>query len=415
MTLSLKEVLYNKFNIAITPTIANQITYMTEQWELKRTHHLCLNTSLLGIDNIFFTAGDQQHLFEICNISKEEFKSIVHKVNSIDTTRIVTSDPYNIFITWLAHLTYNSKLPDKSKDILTITLFKLLHYKFFTSLVNHNFPYKANESIMRATIDNLSGKFDIKIKETSTWKLLIEAKSKDVIDKNSVHYKTIKTYSPDYKILYIISDIQTRLRTKIKLITREYYLNKDKDNKITSYGLVEDIDGEKSIKSIVGSFDTMKSSIINKSMNTQNFLNHNYIKIVISLNKNLRPELLRSFLIWFSNRSIQQYKNHLLDHVEGKDDGMLYIGNNILISNIIQKTYRLCILDKIDLASKLTVLEKTRNLYRTSRINDRDILIIKNSVENIINEFGIVKRESTITSLKIGFITYIMLLSFDYI
>lgn len=38
-----------------------------------------------------------------------------------------------------------------------------LQYKFFTSLVNYRFKYKANEAIMTATYEQLSNKYYIKV------------------------------------------------------------------------------------------------------------------------------------------------------------------------------------------------------------------------------------------------------------
>lgn len=415
MSLQLKELCNKQYKIKITPSLAKQIIHHETLFVTRRTHSQALNTALIGIDSIHFTSGDQQHLFDICNISKEDFKRNVHSLSSVDSSRIVTSDPYNLFTIWLSHLVFKSQLPSKLKEQTLVVLYKLLHYKFFTSVVNYNYPYKANEAIMTATIDNLSAKFDIKDDKTPTWRLVIQARSYDVIDKHSIHHKTISSFGPDNKILYVISDIQTRIRTRIKLITRQYYNNKERGDKIESYGLVDEIDGEKKIKDIINSYDSMITGITNSSLNTHTFVNNDHIKLIGALNKNLRPELFRTFLMWFSNRSIQQYKDHNLETTEGNETTKIYKGNKILINNIIQKTYRICVIDKVNMGSKLDILEKTRNLYRTSRTNDEDIQSIKNSVEVIIQEFGVVKRESTQVSLKIGFLLYIVLLSFEYI
>ena len=53
------------------------------------------------------------------------------------------------------------------------------------------------------------------------------------------------------------------------------------------------------------------------------------------------------------------------------------------------------------------------NLYRSSRVSDPIVVKIKDSVSNFIDSTKLSSREATNASLKIGFIMYIILLSFD--
>ena len=70
-------------------------------------------------------------------------------------------------------------------------------------------------------------------------------------------------------------------------------------------------------------------------------------------------------------------------------------------------------MDKVNLKSKVAILMKASNLYRSSRISDPEILKIKSSVDAFVLDSKISKRESTLASLKIAFIVYIILLTFD--
>ena len=64
--------------------------------------------------------------------------------------------------------------------------------------------------------------------------------------------------------------------------------------------------------------------------------------------------------------------------------------------------------------SRLAILDKVRNTFRSSRVNDPDILRIKDSVEHLVEIAKVTSRDSTKASLKIAFILYIILLTFDY-
>ena len=98
--------------------------------------------------------------------------------------------------------------------------------------------------------------------------------------------------------------------------------------------------------------------------------------------------------------------------MDGKDE--VLIGYRAIISNIIQKSYRDCITNKVDVSSPLHVFEHVKNIYRSSRIVDPDILLVKRSVERFVNDSKVTSRDATKASLKISFIVYILLLSFDY-
>ena len=154
----------------------------------------------------------------------------------------------------------------------------------------------------------------------------------------------------------------------------------------------------------------MIESICNRALNAQSFIKADYIKVVCALCSNVRPEMVRNVLMQFSAMATAQYQ-------KGKGDimdktGRLYEGYHILISNLIQRTYRACIMDKVKLV-RAHILKKAMNLYRSSRINDPVILTIKDSVSKFVDSTKVSSRDATNASLKIGLILYLVLMSFD--
>lgn len=411
----LKQLLIEKYNLQITKKQIMEIVQYAIVYELRDIHPETFNTPLLGVTLAHFLPKDQAALFGIFETDRHEFEKDVNRCPVINVEFNVTSDAYNIFSLWVSHCIIQSDLPETLKHDGMAAIFKLLQYKFFTSVVNYNLPHKASLDVMSATVDGLSLKYDIKKPETSTWKTLIEARSDDIIHKGSIHYNTLATFAPDGKVLYIISDVQTRLRSNLVRIIQEYYTNKATNNRITSHSMVDDIDGEKLVKNLTSTFDTMLENINNQVLNTNRFIRHDFINLVCQLSTNIRPDMVRDLLTKFSDLAVTQYQRHEQQATIGLGSHQLYIGYNILITQIIQKTYRLCILEKVDLKSKLAILDKARNIYRSSRIADVDILIIKNSIEYFVNKYSGSQRESTNASLKIAMILYVMLLSFDYL
>jgi hypothetical protein len=186
------------------------------------------------------------------------------------------------------------------------------------------------------------------------------------------------------------------------------------DNKIGSYTNIQDINGERFIRDIAAIYDTMITGVCNQASNINKFINNEYIKVVATISTNITESMLRQLLVAFSNMAVVQISKNKTEEVitEGKDE--ILIGYRAIISNIIQKSYRDCIANKVDITSPLHIFEHVKNVYRSSRIMDPDILLVKRSVDRFINDSKITSRDATKASLKISFIIYILLLSFDY-
>jgi len=416
MDRTLKEILLERYKLDITRNHYLRIKKHLISWELRDQHPEALNTPMLGITKIHFLTKDTMALFDIFDIEKSAFEATFRAAKTIDTSRRVISDAYNMLTVWAAYMVEQSSLPKAQKEEMQYNLFKLMQYRIFTSIVNYNFPHRAQEDVMEYTINELSNKFDIKRNETSTWKLVIEARSKDIVGRDSIHHRTLRSFAPDDKVLYVITDVHTRIWVKLTTIIQKFYKNKEAGNRMGSYGIVGEIDGEKVVKNLVASYDQMIEGISNDVLSTNKFIDHTSIDIAVKITGNIRADMFRSLLIKFSDMAIDQHRKKNQDLIEGVDEHKLLIGYRILISNIIQKTYRECIFDKtVNMKSKLEILSKSRNIYRSSRITNKDILIIKNSVSDFVDKYSNSNRESTNASLRIAFISYIIILSFKHV
>ena len=411
--LSLKQLCMERFNITITRRMIDQLVRICTLYEVRDDHVEALNSPMLGVNKIHFFDKDQRAVFDAFEIDRSEFADMISQ-SGLNKDFKVSSDVYNVFTVYMAHCITKSNLPNNLKYDGCFALWKMLQYKFFSSIVNHMLPYKPNPDVMQATLDGLSAKYDIVNKETNTWKLIMEARARELCSKdNNIHYHTIVNFTPDQKIVYVLSDVQTRLRTKIKLVVLEYYKTLEEGKKIASTTMTtDDVDGEKIVKELTGSLDNVISVICNKSLNANQFIRNDIVKIVVKLIPNIRPDMMRTLLMFFSNQAVVQYQKQKQDEID--KTGRYLIGYRILITEIIQRSYRLCIMEKVNLKSRLAILEKVRNTYRSSRINDPNILRIKDSVEHLVELTKISSRDSTKASLKIAFIVYIIMLTFDY-
>jgi len=403
--------LFSSFTFPVTPAVANEINRWCVLYSNRDTHPDALNTPLLGTSKLGFYTRDTQALFDILGIDRMDFKRTI-RMSSIPSHFQVATDEFNLLVVWASYLFANSKLPKSVKENTITSLYFMLLVKFFSSLIRHYFPYGANKGTMEATIDSLTDKFDIKHEETSTWKLIMLKRAEEMNDPKNIHWHSMNNFLPDQKIIYILTDLQTRIRSKVKGVAEKYYEMVKAGRTIGDVDLTTtDKEGEKVIRELKTSFDGMISSICNRVINIQQFVREDFITITHQLIRNANADLMRNMLMQYSSLATVQYQKKQQD-IENANK-TLFVGYHILIMNLIQRTYRRCIMEKVDLKNRAAILKKAVDLYSASRISDEVVLKVKNSIENFIIKGKFSSREATRASLKIAFVVYIILMSFD--
>lgn len=407
---SLHKLLYADFNISVTEQHVAGLQRIMLGFETRGQHPQALGSPMLGVYKAHFLPQDELALFSLFGVTYSEFKRIAHQAEGINPAFNVVSDPYNILTVWLVHLFDVSKLAVSRSYVAKTCLIKLMQYRMFTSKVHASFIHGANEGIMAYTINNLTNKYHIK--KYGSWKVLIEKRTEDILE--GIHKDTFTNFYPDKSITNAISDIQTRLRKQIVEIANLYYDNHKKGNSVQSLSMVEEINGDTSIRVIESTLDTMIHGVSNSVTNLSDFIDHDFIKITVALSNGVSEELFIRLLTKFSGIAESQLKKGEQDLIKGTKSSPIYVGYHVLVSTIIQKTYRICIHDRVNMKSKMAILNKIRDIYRSSQISNPDILAIKDSVDFFVSKYGNSKRDATNASLRISLITYFVLLSFKY-
>lgn len=349
-------------------------------------------------------------------ISNSEMKQVIKEIPTIDDNFVVASDPFNVFTIWVTYNILNSKLDGKLKYQAAQATILLLHYKFFTSLVNYRFKYPANEAAMITTYEAISNKFDIKV--LGTWKRVMEKGADDAIDPSGIHGKTWTTFDNDLKIIYIITDIQSRLRSKINLFYEAYMQVKSEGDLIGSYDTVgTDTEGQKQIMANEYGIDIAVSSVYQDCMSVSRIVDIKAMRLAVALFSSIRLDQLKQLVIAFSEECVKLAKLGADDKIiKNKETGAeLFIGGHILIQSIIQQSYRYCRNNNIDIAIPSKFIRGVKDVYTSSRINEPGILRVRDSVLYYVTTLQGSTRESTVTALKAAFIIYIVLLSLKYI
>lgn len=92
----------------------------------------------------------------------------------------------------------------------------------------------------------------------------------------------------------------------------------------------------------------------------------------------------------------------------------MLVGAEIVIKTIIQRSYRYCIQNNIDIRKPILVLKAMKDAFSASRVMDEGILQLRESVGELVLELQSSRRDSVMSALRIGFMLYILILSFKY-
>lgn len=400
---------FNTLDIQIDSKTNNKLEKLRIHFETRGTHPLALNSQTLAVHKIVFTPGDDNEFYKCFDVTDKQIKAVIKTIpNSvINKSFHVISHPFHLLAMYCLHLAHTQISNNKQRKDFMFNIACLLHYRFFTSVVNNSFKHGATEKIMLAVINDLSQKFDIIYYKT--WKNSIYARCEDLISEKSGHYDSIKS-GDDVGLLYALTDTQTRIRTKIVRIAKVYYDYKEKGvTGIVGRSSVHNTDdGEKELVQTIDTLNKMINSVVIASMNVNSFLNRSDIDRIANTFSNISSNILESTLITFSEIASVQAKSNDLDKIIIVNKEPVYIGTRILITNIIQQSFRYCRENRVNMKDDAAILSKVKNVFSASRIADPEIVKVKNSVIRLIDEFGKPKRETTKSSLRLAFIIYIL-------
>jgi len=412
---TLKETFLADFDIRPTDAQARRLLDTVKRYELQYAE--AFNSPYLAVSDAYFLPKDASAIFEIFGVDQSAFGAAVKSVPAINDQYHVSSNDFNQLIMWLVWCFQRSNLPAQLKYDSQLYLVMQLNYKFFCGITHEFFPYGAKEDVMRYTIENLTAKSDIKNEDTATWRAILRKHATGFLDSTSVHIKTIRDYEPDKAVVYMITDLHTRIFSKVRLVASAYYDNVKKGNTIgSSSATMTNDEGEEEMKALKATLDNSILQINTIVPNVHTFIDEERVKLCANLASNIRPDMLRAVLVTFSGQATIQYQSGTTEDilVEKQKKNTIYIGYKILIREMVQKTYRWCSLHGVDMKTPSAILRETSSVYRASRLSDPDLLKIKDSVDYFLKLNTAYKRDATLVSLRIAFILYIICLTFKY-
>lgn len=350
--------------------------------------------NLFGVDVVRFTQSDRDYIFEeLAGVSEAIIHPKLIKLPTINKRFIVSSDALNNLFIYLVHRVLTTKgIDSKLKTQAATDLLLLMNYRFYTSLMYRYFQFQADEEIAQATYANLSRKFAIK--QFGNWNAVFDNRVKEILSDRSIHIDTLETMDSDLAVRYAISDIQGRIRSMCKLLTREHLATVSAKERIVSdSSTMVDHEGEAILKDRTRSLRIYGDYLKNTVLSQSSFIKSQLVDIITKVMPTMPPAQFTTtlqYLVSEANRPGNQVINNLINDVLTHAFGYLY-QNRQMVKN----------------TSDLSVIiTKLRGTYTSSRNSDPLLLELKETVEELVREATNIKHGGNVSAIRTGVLLY---------
>lgn len=351
--------------------------------------------NLMGVHTMRFRPTDRDDWFnDILQIDDLLLEDGLKNVPSINSEWVRANDVMNHSCVWLLHVIYKSNLPPKIKEQAMIDAMLILQYKFLGSLMGHYFRYPADEATMLATYNQLSRKYALK--QAGSWSALLIKRAEDIISPKSIHFRTFTEFSNDKDIIYMISDIQGRLREIIKSMWAVFDVVRKEGGKIQSSSATIELNGETILRDKTKKYATFIRYSLDVSHQRESFVKDELIEIITDAMHTVSPRLLKTTLEWMAVNRDQK----TADKIEE------LIRETLIFAFDIVAKDRALYSGRSGLGSLLT---KLRALYMASRMSDVVLLRNKSIADDIVRQAINSKNASVQASVRTSVQMYIVL------
>lgn len=378
-------------------TIAAYVARLTHKNE---DHISFFGGNLFGVDVVRFMPADRDAWFDDI-IQSDEFgldDALIKQgqtILAIQKQWQVSSDVMNLSSVWLLHHIHISpKLSDKQKHEASMAVLLVLQFKFFTSRLQQHFRYPADRAIAEAAYKELTFKYTIK--QYGTWLKLFNARSEEILSEQSIHRDVIRKMDNDLKIVYMLNDIQGRIRDMEKNLYGVYLKVRDQGIKISSQSMLVEHDGEEALRDKTNGLASHVTYLLSVVGDQNSFIKAELAKVIEQIMPTMSPKHFLTTLVWISANSSSSYGGSIRELLE----------NTLVHSFDYLSEDRGIMRNTSDLTG---MLARLRGVYMSSRSTDPALLKIREQCETMVGKAISNKNNSVLSSVRTGVLLYITL------
>lgn len=392
-------------SLEVDHALYHHICDMEARFVNKKQEHIeFFGGTLTGVHVVRFTDTDRDRIFsEILNTDEGDLETAVYSIpfikgkQGVNRSWMISSDIFNISCVYLLHaIEHGTSLDENQKHEAKIRVCSYLFYKFLTSLLYQYFKYPADPEVAQATYANLTNKFALK--QFGNWHSTIRDLAEKAVDPKGIHEECIKNLE-DERVIYFLNDTQGRIRDMLKNIYSVFdRLNREGVRITSSSSLQESEDGEMILKENTKSPGVYARYLKTIISDRNSFIKQELVDVIVSIMHTMSPRLLMQTLEWTSE-NYQKVKNGEIDQAV---DIVMEHAIDYLSGDRSSNRNHL-----------LTLVDKLRGAYMSSRSTDEKLLKARDLIERIVKNATHSRNDSGIAAVRTAWMLYIVLRAYS--
>lgn len=380
-------------HVKIDQSLIRDIDYLINAYLNKNEEHVSFfGSNLTGVTRIVYSNDDRNAwAIEIIDVDEIEIKSRVKKLPHIGSDWVRGTDGVNLSLIYTMHLIHHSTLSNQVKRQSIINCLIILQAKFLSSLLYGYFKHPVSEKLALAVYDALSRKFYIK--KYGTWLAILHARAEYIYDHD--HRNTIITFETDERIQYMITDVQTRIKSMILNIYDVTMKLNAKGVGVGSKSMMVKMEDSLEIRSIERDYDNYRNYLSQVIQEPRAFIKEEIVDIVSDSITTMPKKLLYDMLLVVSDVA----QTNDVKFNEQIDNIMIYTFDYF-------REHKRSIKDLSNLGVLVITL---KSLFTASKTNSNTVIKLREYFDKLVKNNIKSSNPATISGLRTGIVLYVVL------
>lgn len=370
--------------------------YQTDFLNKDAEHLAFFGSNLIGVHAIRFRTSDAVKFFrDVLKMDYVTMERALKTVTTIVQEYKVTSDAMNLTLMYLIHrIGTAGKLSEKARKRGMYDTALIFFYRCIAIRQSEYFHFPADPKIAQAAYAALSNKF--LIKKLGTWKAVMEYRATELLDPKGLHYTKLISFTDDMAVTYAISDSENRVRNLYKAYCAVFHKAHSEGDRIDSASATQlDLEGVEKLRERIHATEQGINYLRMTVHDRHSFVKMELIDVILKINTNTSQRMLTATLTWLSVH-INDQKWH------GKIDDYLRL-------IVIHSFHLLEEMDMKGLRDYPALLIALKNLYLSTRSQDRELLEIRKLGDSLLKAANGSMNNSLMMSTRTATILYITL------
>lgn len=350
---------------------------------------------LLGTELIRFNNWERDEFFEEVLEIDEDYLAAQLERTGLNADWNVTSDTFNNACAWVLHKAYEASpgFKDKLVKEAMVALLSVWQFRFYSSLYVNQFGRNAVDMpAAEAAYAALTLKYTIK--QLGSWQAAIEYRAERFLSSDSPHFKTYKDFKEINAILYIITDLSTRVRATFYGYYNELDQIRKNNARLGLYGDSVTLEGEEMIRDRSRIQDMAMRYLLNTSTSTSSFVSTEYLNVVMESVTTAPPAAVKDTLIAISNLKVGSKERETMEKVMEK--------TLLLTFNYVQQ-------NQLKFTQIAYLLSKVRALITSAKTKDADVLYMRKETEKFISKYTHLRHGTTLAATRTAVLLYFII------